>query len=114
MEIKFEGTPSEILEQAREYVSQQVQQPSTQINVPENVTRQVVHELVKSTHWYRNNEVYIVTLVNDTMPVSCTCPDWHYSIRKKKTNGVRHPTHVCKHMNQARERQSYTARIRRF
>lgn len=106
MEIKFEGTPSEILEQAREYVSQQVQQPSTQINV-------VVHELVKSTHWYRNNEVYIVTLVNDTMPVSCTCPDWHYSIRKKKANGgldVRHPTHVCKHMaaingrNQARER----------
>lgn len=76
--------------------------PSAVLNHPDNVTKQVIYEPVRSLSNF--NEYYIVTVVNDTLPVSCTCKDFHYSIRRKRDKGQRHPVHSCKHMKMARER----------
>ena len=108
VELKFEGSPAQCRKQIEEYLgisAVMAGELSHQQRVPENVTRQVIYEFVESsTSRPFRREYYAVTLVNDTIPVACTCKDFHYSIRKKKDRGDRNPTHTCKHMRMARER----------
>lgn len=107
IEIKFTGDATETHDEMVEYLKKarpDIQGGvSMQLDAPENVTKQVIHEPVRATSPL-SNEYYIVTIINDTLPIACTCKDFHYSIRRKRDKGVRHPLHVCKHMKQAEER----------
>lgn len=107
IEIKFTGDAAESHAEMVEYLkkvrfdtTEGVR--STALDHPDNVTKQVIYEPVRSTTDHK--EVYIVTIVNDTLPVACTCKDFHYSIRKKRERGDRTPIHACKHMKMARAR----------
>lgn len=106
LEVKFTGDPESIGSEMVDFLKKN--RPniegtlSTQLNHPHNVTRAVLYEPVRASRSL--NEYYIVTIINDTLPIACTCKDFHYTIRKKRDQGVRHPVHTCKHMRQARER----------
>lgn len=107
IEVKFTGDPKEIDQSMVEFLKKNRPDiegvPSTKLDHPHNVTRAVIYELVRSMQ-FGKNEYYVVTLVNDTLPIACTCKDFHYSIRRKADKGMRSPIHSCKHMKQARER----------
>lgn len=108
IEIKFTGDPAETRKEMVQYLKGQPatadfsDHRSTKLDHPDNVTRQVCYEPVASDKVH--NEFYIVTIVNNTLAIACTCKDFHYSIRKKRDRGDRAPIHTCKHMKQARER----------
>ena len=104
MKVEFSGDPADVRAQVVEYLksSTPTGEISQLLNVPENVVRQVIYEFVASENTL--NEYYIVTLVNDETPISCTCKDFHYRIRKQRERGVQAPRHRCKHMRQAEVR----------
>lgn len=113
MKLEFEGTPTECRKQVEQYLgisavmvgAHSSGEISNQQRVPENVTRQVIYELVESSASHPfHRQYYVVTLINDTIPIACTCKDFHYSIRKSKDRGDRAPRHTCKHMRMAAER----------
>jgi len=106
IEVKFTGDADTIHNAMVGYLKKAmpdiVGRFSTRLDHPDNVTKQVIYEPVKSDKLH--NEYYIVTIVNNTLPIACTCKDFHYSIRKKRDRGDRAPIHTCKHMVKARER----------
>ncbi len=96
IEIKFTGDAAaahaemvEYLKKARPDIEGE---PSVELDHPNNVTRQVIYEPVKSST--RPNEFYVVTIINDPLPIACTCADFHYSIRRKRDRGDRQPIHT--------------------
>ena len=103
IEIKLTGEQDEIRADMETYLAQQRDANPGRIcedlDVPENVTKQVIYEPVQSES--DAGESYIVTVVNDTLPIACTCADFHYRIRRKRELGIRHPVHSCKHMIKA-------------
>ena len=106
IEVKFTGDPEELQSSMVEFLKKTRPDiegiPSQHLNHPHNVTKQLIYEPVRSDANF--NDYYIVTIINDTLPIACTCKDFHFSIRKKRDRGDRHPLHTCKHINQARER----------
>ena len=105
IEIKFSGDPVDTANEMREYLRTRGGS-GVSIDVPDDVTRSVLYEPVRSDSIA--NEVYWVTLINDTMPVACTCKGFHYGIRRERSKDPRKVVSTkgftCKHMRMAHAR----------
>jgi hypothetical protein len=103
IEIKFTGDPAETANEMRDYLRTRGGIP---IDPPDDVTRSVLYEPVRSDTVH--NEVYWVTLINDTHPVACTCKGFHYGIRRERAKDPRKGPgtrgFTCKHMRMAHAR----------
>jgi hypothetical protein len=103
IEIKFSGDPVDTANEMREYLRTR---GGIAIDAPDDVTRAILYEPVRSDSIA--NEVYWVTLVNDTMPVACTCKGFHYGMRRERAKdprkGASTKGFTCKHMSMARAR----------
>lgn len=103
IEIKFTGDPAETANEMRDYLRSRG--GSAAIDPPDDVTRAVLYEPVRSDT--AANEIYWVTLINDTVPVACTCKGFHYGIRRARAKDLRiakTASFTCKHMRMAHER----------
>ncbi len=103
MKIEFTGDPAETANEMRDYLRSQSR--SAAIDPPDDVTRSVLYEPVRSDTI--TNEIYWVTLINDTMPVACTCKGFHYGIRRERSKDLRKAatkSFTCKHMRMAHAR----------
>lgn len=106
MKIEFTGDPAETANDMRDYLRSQGDIRGTPVHQPNDVTRSVLYEPVKSDTVA--NEIYWVTLINDTTPVACTCKGFHYGIRRERAKDLRKASSTksftCKHMRMAHAR----------